>query len=96
MLNTLMAAHELATNVLPLAAPAGGGLNSPAIVAWVIKNIIPLIVMFIGLMIILGARKGDYSKTMATVGLVIVGFALIGSVTVLRSFADSIVAVMFG
>lgn len=96
MLKPLMA--NLAT-VLPYAAPpepAGSGINSQAIVAWVLGNIVPLIVMGLGVLIIMGARKADYSKTLNTVGIIVIGLVVIGGVVALRAFANDMSSLVFG
>lgn len=97
MLNTLLAMNELASAVLPLApAPEPtGGLDSQGIVTWVLKNIIPLVLLFIGLGVIWSAKKGDYSRVMATVGIIVIGFIILGSTAFLRAFADNIAGIIF-
>lgn len=94
MLNTLAAVAA----VLPLATPEPaptGGLNTQGIVAWLIANVVTLIICGLGVLIIMGARKGDYSKTFNTVGIILIGLIVLGGVAALRAFADNIAATIF-
>ena len=99
MLNTIAALNELAAHILPLAAPAPepptGGLNTQGIVSWIIANVVTLIIVLAGVVIIMNSRKGDYSKTFSTVGIIIIGLVLIGGVAALRAFADNISGLLF-
>lgn len=90
MLNLMATAVTyLPLDALAAAPPdAASGINTQKIVSWVVSNIVVLVIMGIGLMIIMGARKGDYSKVLSTVGIVVIGLGLIGGVTYLRGLGD--------
>lgn len=70
-------------------------LDSEGITAWVMKNIIPLILLFIGLGIMFAAKKGRWSDTMSTVGIVLIGLVIIAGAAGLRGLGDEIANQMF-
>ena len=54
----------LATAVSMAAAP---DINSDGIVSWGVRNIIPIVLLVIGIAIIAGARKGQMSQNAMSV-----------------------------
>ncbi len=78
---------ELAT-----AAPA---INSHGIVDWAVKNIIPIVLLVIGLGIIAGARKGQMSQNAMTITNVLLGCVVIAGAALFFGFGDSIANFVF-
>ena len=81
-MNTLIA-------VIPLA------FNSTGLESFVITKIIPLVLLFIGLGIIAGAKKGNMSQVMNTTAIVIIGCIIIGAGGALVAFGDQIANLIF-
>ena len=69
--------------------------NSDGIVAWGVKNIIPILLLFIGIGIIAGARKGQMSQNAMTITNVMLGCMLIAGAALFYGFADNIADFVF-
>ncbi len=67
----------------------GGSFNSDGISDWVRNNVLPLILLFIGIGIMAGARKGDTSKTMTTSLIAIVGIIFCVAAVAIIAFGES-------
>jgi hypothetical protein len=74
---------------------ADPNINSDGIVAWGVKNIIPIVLLFIGLAIIAGARKGQMSQNAMTVTNVLLGCAVIGGAALFYGLGDDIATFVF-
>ncbi len=77
-------------------AAAGPTVNTSGVVEWGVKNIIPLILLIIGISIIASARKGRMSENANTLTNVVIGSAVIGSAALLFAFATSLSNLLFG
>jgi predicted branched-subunit amino acid permease len=74
---------------------AAPDINSDGIVAWGVKNIIPIVLLFIGIGIIAGARKGQMSQNAMTITNVLLGFVVIAGAAFFYGFADNIATFVF-
>ena len=79
-------------NVIVAAAP---DINSDGIVEWGVRNIIPIVLLFIGVGIIAGARKGQMSQNAMTITNVMLGFVVIAGAALFYGFADNIANFVF-
>lgn len=79
-----------------LAAPSDQPtFNSSGIVEWVVRAIIPLLLLAVGLGIIASARKGRLSDNANTVTNVLIGLSVIAGAGLLFGFAQQITDLMF-
>jgi uncharacterized membrane protein len=83
------------TLVAALVAIASPDLNSDGIVQWGVKNIIPIILLFVGIGIIASARKGQMSQNALTVTNVLLGCVVIAGAAFFYGFADNIAQFVF-
>jgi drug/metabolite transporter (DMT)-like permease len=60
-----------------------------------VKNIIPIIVLFVGIGIIASARKGQMSQNALTVSNVLLGCVVIAGAAFFYGFADNIAQFVF-
>ena len=74
---------------------AGPDINSDGIVAWGVRNIIPIVLLIIGIAIIAGARKGQMSQNAMTVTNVLLGCVVIAGAALFFGFADNIASFVF-
>lgn len=82
--------------ILEVAARAADPeINSDGIVSWGVKNIIPVILLFIGIGIIASARKGQMSQNAMTVRNVMLGCIVIAGAALFYGFADNIASFIF-
>lgn len=88
-MNTLMTAAALL-------ASDGPSLNSNGIIEWGAKNIIPLILLVIGIAMIASSRKGGISENANTLTNVILGMAVIAGAATLYGFSGQLVELIFG
>ena len=70
-------------------------LNSNGIVEWGVRNIIPIVLLFIGIGIIAGARKGQMSQNAMTVTNILLGCVVIAGAALFYGFADNIATFVF-
>jgi hypothetical protein len=89
-----MAVVTVVTSVL--AASQGPTLNSNGVVEWGVKNVIPLVLLIIGIGIIASARKGRISDNANTVTNVVLGMGVIAGAAVLYGFAGQLTDLVFG
>lgn len=80
------------TDVIVLAAP---GFNSDGIVAWGVKNIIPIVLLVVGIGIIASARKGQMSQNALTITNIMLGCVVIAGAALFYGFADNIATFVF-
>ena len=69
--------------------------NSDGIVAWGVKNIIPIILLVVGVGIIAGARKGKMSENALTITNILLGCVVIAGAALFYGFADGIATFVF-
>ena len=77
-------------------ASAGPTVNSNGVVTWGVKNLIPLVLLIIGLGIIASARKGKISDNANTLTNVVLGMGVIAGASVLYVFAGQLTDLVFG
>ena len=85
----------MSSAVAKIVIAAGPDINSDGIVAWGVKNIIPIVLLFIGIGIIAGARKGQMSQNAMTVTNVLLGCVVIAGAALFFGFADNIASFVF-
>jgi uncharacterized membrane protein (Fun14 family) len=90
-----MSVRTAVTHALRSADP-GPSLNSNGVVEWAVKNLIPLVLLMIGIGIIASARKGRISDNANTLTNVVLGMAVIAGAAVLYGFAGSLTNLVFG
>ena len=83
------------SKIIASAVSAAPDINSEGIVAWGVKNIIPIVLLFIGLAIIDGARKGQMSQNALTITNVMLGCMVIAGAALFYGFADNIATFVF-
>jgi predicted branched-subunit amino acid permease len=81
--------------VAQLVTAAGPDINSDGVVAWGVKNIIPIVLLVIGVAIIAGARKGQMSQNAMTITNVMLGCVVIAGAGLFFGFADNIATFVF-
>ena len=85
----------MSSAVAQIVIAAGPDINSDGIVTWGVKNIIPIVLLFIGIGIIAGARKGQMSQNARTVTNVLLGCVVIAGAALFFGFADNIASFVF-
>ena len=70
-------------------------INSDGVVAWGVKNIIPIVMLFIGIAIIAGARKGQMSQNALTITNVLLGCVVIAGAALFYGFAGNLADFVF-
>jgi hypothetical protein len=81
-----------AVTFLPLApAPSGPTLNSQAVVTFIVTKILPIIFGFIGVLLLLNARKQRMSDVFETIFKVVIAVAVIASGPLLYAFGGGLV-----
>lgn len=87
----------LGMTALLLAAPAENEptLNSSGLVEWVVRAIIPLVLLAVGLGIIASARRGKLSDNANTLTNVFIGLSVIAGAGLMFGFAQQITDLMF-
>ena len=85
-----------AASVVLAASNSGPDLNSNGVVEWGVKNIIPLVLLIIGIGIIASARKGRISDNANTLTNVVLGMGVIAGAAVLYGFANQLTDLVFG
>ena len=83
------------SHIITAAIVAVPDINSDGIVEWGVKNIIPIVLLFIGIAIIAGARKGQMSQNALTITNVLLGCAVIAGAAMFYGFADNIASFVF-
>ena len=85
----------MSSAVAQIVIAAGPDINSDGIVTWGVKNIIPIVLLFIGIGIIAGARKGQMSQNALTITNVLLGCVVIAGAALFFGFADNIASFVF-
>jgi hypothetical protein len=70
-------------------------INSDGLVAWGVKNIIPIVMLVIGIGIIASARKGQMSQNAMTITNVMLGCVVIAGAAMFYGFAGNIADFVF-
>lgn len=83
------------TAVLLAADTKGPTLNSSGLVEWVVRAVIPLVLLGVGLGIIASARRGKLSDNANTLTNVFIGLSVIAGAGLLFGFAQQITDLMF-
>jgi hypothetical protein len=78
------------------AANDGPSFNSNGLVQWGVKNVIPVVLLIIGIGIIASARKGRISDNANTITNVVLGMGVIAGAGVLYIFAGQLTDLAFG
>lgn len=81
--------------VLAQIITAAPDINSDGIVTWGIRNIIPIVLLVIGIGIISGSRKGQMSQNAMTITNVMLGCVVIAGAGLFFGFADNIADFVF-
>lgn len=77
-------------------AAAGPTVNTNGVVEWGVKNVIPIILLVIGISIIASARKGRMSENANTLTNVVIGSAVIGGAALIFAFAGQMASLLIG
>lgn len=83
------------SHIIAAAVIAAPDINSDGIVEWAVKNIIPIVLLFIGIAMIAGARKGQMSQNAMTITNVVLGCMVIAGAAFIYGFADNIATFVF-
>lgn len=93
MLDGTVAAVAVRVMSLPAVAdPRGGGpnLNTTGLVGWGVKNLIPLLLLGIGLLMIAGAKRGKFSDNARVLSNVLLGGVIIAGSAAIYTLASGI------
>ncbi len=82
---------QLGTSIIVLAP----NFNSQGVVEWGVKNIIPLILLVVGIGIIASARKGQMSQNAMTITNIMLGCIVIAGAALFYGFAGNIATFIF-
>lgn len=86
----------MAMSAAPILAAAGPALNTNGVIEWGVRNIIPILLLIIGISIIAGARKGRLSDNASTMTNVLLGMGVIAGAAILYGFAGQLTNLVFG
>ena len=81
---------------LAVLAADGPKFNSNDLVQWGVKNVIPVVLLIIGIGIIASARKGRISDNANTITNVVLGMCVIAGAGLLYAFAGQLTDLAFG
>jgi hypothetical protein len=70
-------------------------INSTGVVTWVVRNLIPLVLLIVGIGIIASARKGKLSDNANTVTNVLIGMCVIAGAGLIYGFAGQLTSLIF-
>jgi hypothetical protein len=70
-------------------------INSTGVVQWVVRNLIPLILLIVGIGIIASARKGKLSDNANTLTNVLIGMCVIAGAGLIFGFAGQLTSLIF-
>ncbi len=82
---------QLGASIIVLAP----NFNSQGVVEWGVKNIIPLILLVVGIGIIASARKGQMSQNAMTITNIMLGCIVIAGAALFYGFAGNIATFIF-
>jgi hypothetical protein len=80
----------------PFIAASGPALNTNGVIEWGVRNIIPILLLVIGISIIASARKGRLSDNASTMTNVLLGMGVIAGAAILYGFAGQLTNLVFG
>ena len=83
------------TSFVTLIVTAAPEINSDGIVAWGVRNVIPIILLVVGIGIIASSRKGQMSQNALTVTNVMLGCVVIAGAALFYGFAGDIAGFVF-
>ena len=86
----------MAVTAVQVLTAAGPALNTNGVIEWGVKNIIPLILLVIGITIIASARKGRLSDNASTLTNVMLGMGVIAGAAILYGVAGQLTTLVFG
>lgn len=95
-MQTPLADKALAAYIDLAGRGGGGGLNTSGITNWIAQNIVPILLAGIGVLIIVGARKGRIGEGMTTLTIVIIGLIPIVAAGAFMAFGNNIANLVFG
>ena len=81
--------------IVTLIVTAAPEINSDGIVAWGVRNVIPIILLVVGIGIIASSRKGQMSQNALTVTNVMLGCVVIAGAALFYGFAGDIAGFVF-
>lgn len=90
-----MSLMSLSSASSPALLAAGADINANGIVQWGVRNLIPVILLFIGIAIIASARKGKLSDNASTITNVLLGLCVIAGAAALFGFAGQLTDMVF-
>ena len=79
----------------PRRALAAPDVNTDGIVEWGVRNIIPILLLVVGIGIIANARKGRMSENAGTISNVLLGCVVIAGAAFFYAFAGDIANFVF-
>lgn len=79
-----------------LVAQEAPDINADGIVEWGVRNLIPILLLVVGISIIASARKGRMSENAGTITNVLLGCGVIAGAAFFYSFAGDIAGFVFG
>lgn len=79
----------------PVRVLAGPDVNTDGIVEWGVKNIIPILLLVVGISIIASARKGRMSENAGTISNILLGCVVIAGAAFFYAFAGDIASFVF-
>ncbi len=87
-----MLTAQLLNNLLAAAPPSptptpqpGAGIDTTGIVGFLVGQILPVLVVIVGLVVIGRSKQGQWAKVISTVGILLIGVFLIGGAGTLAS-----------
>ena len=78
-----------------LIVAAAPEINSEGIIEWSVRNVVPLLLLAIGIGILAGARKGQLSENALTLTNALLGCAVIAGAALFYGFGDDIATFVF-
>lgn len=85
-----------AADVILAGRGGGGGINTNGITNWIARNIVPIILCVIGVMIMASAKRGRISEGANTLTIVLLGLLPIVAAGAFIAFGNDIANVIFG
>lgn len=74
---------------------AAQGINTAGITNFILSTIVPILLGGIGVLIILGSKKGRLGEVFGTLSIVIVGLVVIGGAAAFRAFGNELTNLIF-
>ena len=81
--------------LVQLVVMAAPEFNSDGVVQWGVRNLIPIVLLFVGIGMIAAARRGQISENAMTITNILLGCVLIAGAALVYGFADGIAAFVF-